>query len=112
MLLVLTAAAVILGTWTSWLVRRARLQKWLYAPTALTTVGVPALAWLTTAHLTKTFDDVAATNASARQATLSHGVSNAMVPTAVALLVVGVWLLAMAIATLWLRRSGRLARPD
>lgn len=107
----LTAAALVLGAWTVWLIRRADLGTWLYAPTIFATVGIPALTALALARLVKTFDDASDVAAADRQVALSDGISRAMLATGAALIVLGAWLITLAIATVRIRRRGRLALP-
>ena len=111
MLLGLTAAALVLGAWTVWLIRRADLGSWLYAPTIFATVGIPALTALGATRLARTFDDATEIAAAERQAMLSHGISRAMIATGVAVIVLGLWLIALAVATARVKRRGRLELP-
>ncbi len=103
MAIALTAVALALAAWTAWLVQRARLPRWWYAPTTIAALGVIAGTWLTPILLGRAFDATSAARASDRQAALSHGISDAMLPTAIAIGVVCAWLVVLAIASVRLR---------
>ncbi|MBK9030182.1 MAG: hypothetical protein IPL61_02385 [Myxococcales bacterium] len=111
MLFIVVACALALTAWTSWLVRRARLPGWLHGLTTAAAVAVVALTLYTVIRLAGASDRADRAAPAERQRALAHELAAAYTTTAAAIAVLAAWLVAVTLATMWLRQRGRLDRP-